>query len=222
VPRTDHDTGIKLLIQRPNRELFCSATRSCSSWQSSCGSCTVCGAVVSEHWRCWGGASLEETRPGTISRASLPCYGVLHQEHKNRSITYRSSRATLRRTSGWWPLPSSWEAAICNRMFRWINLISLQARNAQEELSRFAVWETLIHQTMPNNDVTAYPQDLEGSGRSGSKISGETIGMTTVETGGKCKLLRRWKACGGVSTLDPHIWIRVPFRSLWREDYSSI
>jgi hypothetical protein len=45
------------------------------------------------------------------------------------------------------------------------NLTNYKARNAQEELGKFAVWETTFRQTMPNNDVTAYPQDLEEIGR---------------------------------------------------------
>jgi hypothetical protein len=89
------------------------------------------------------------------------------------------------------------------------NLTNYKARNAQEELGKFAVWETTFRQTMPNNDVTAYPQDLEGNWEVKDEISGETIGMTTVNFGpeGKVQVAPpleglRWRLDPGPTHLD--------------------
>jgi hypothetical protein len=89
------------------------------------------------------------------------------------------------------------------------NLTNYKARNAQEELGKFAVWETTFRQTMPNNDVTAYPQDLEGNWEVKDEISGETIGVTTVNFGpeGKVRVAPpleglRWRLDPGPTHLD--------------------
>jgi hypothetical protein len=52
-------------------------------------------------------------------------------------------------------------------------------RTAQEELGRFAVWESNFRQSRP--DTSAYPSDLEGTWEVRDLIGGETIGKTTVE-----------------------------------------
>jgi hypothetical protein len=89
------------------------------------------------------------------------------------------------------------------------NLNNYKARNVQEELGKFAIWETTFRQTMPKNDVTAYPQDLEGSWEVKDEISGETIGMTTVNFGpeGKVQVAPpleglRWRLDPGPTHLD--------------------
>lgn len=49
-------------------------------------------------------------------------------------------------------------------------------RTAQEELGRFAVWESAFR----SKNVTSYPEDLEGSWEVKDEIGGETIGISTV------------------------------------------
>jgi len=51
-------------------------------------------------------------------------------------------------------------------------------RTAQEELGRFAVWETTFRKRTP--DINSYPEDMEGSWEVQDEIGGETIGMSTV------------------------------------------
>jgi len=51
-------------------------------------------------------------------------------------------------------------------------------RNAQEELGRFAVWESSFRKGTP--DVSSYPEELEGAWKVQDEIGGETIGSSTV------------------------------------------
>lgn len=51
-------------------------------------------------------------------------------------------------------------------------------RTAQEELGRFAVWESTFRKQTP--DISSYPEDMEGSWEVQDEIGGETIGMSTV------------------------------------------
>jgi len=51
-------------------------------------------------------------------------------------------------------------------------------RNAQEELGRFAVWESSFRKSTP--DVSSYPEELEGAWKVLDEIGGETIGSSTV------------------------------------------
>jgi hypothetical protein len=89
------------------------------------------------------------------------------------------------------------------------NLTNYKARNAQEELGKFAVWETQFRKGMPKNDVSKYPTDLEGKWSVKDEISGETIGMTTVNFGpeGKVQVAPpleglRWRLDPGPTHLD--------------------
>ncbi len=50
-------------------------------------------------------------------------------------------------------------------------------RTAQEELGRFAVWESAFRS---KQNATSYPEDLEGSWEVKDEIGGETIGVSTV------------------------------------------
>ena len=51
-------------------------------------------------------------------------------------------------------------------------------RTAQEELGRFAVWESNFRQSNP--DASSYPDDLIGTWEVKDEIGGETIGLSTV------------------------------------------
>jgi hypothetical protein len=89
------------------------------------------------------------------------------------------------------------------------NLTTYKARTAQEQLGKFAVWESRFRLDMPNNDVAAYPEDLEGSWAVRDEISGESIGMTTVKfaPGGKVAVAPpleglRWRLDPGPTHLD--------------------
>lgn len=53
-------------------------------------------------------------------------------------------------------------------------------RTAQEELGRFAVWESSFRKSSSTPDVSSYPEDLEGSWEVKDEISGETIGVSTI------------------------------------------
>mmetsp|Transcript_28559 Transcript_28559/g.51717 ORF Transcript_28559/g.51717 Transcript_28559/m.51717 type:complete len:656 (+) Transcript_28559:57-2024(+) len=50
-------------------------------------------------------------------------------------------------------------------------------RTAQEELGRFAVWESAFRS---KQNATSYPEDLEGSWEVKDEIGGKTIGVSTV------------------------------------------
>ena len=52
-------------------------------------------------------------------------------------------------------------------------------RTAQEELGRFAVWESTFR-SKNTPSVSSYPEDLVGSWEVQDEIGGETIGMSTV------------------------------------------
>ena len=54
-------------------------------------------------------------------------------------------------------------------------------RTAREELGRFAVWESNFRQSSTTKDVSAYPEDLEGSWEVRDEIAGETIGTSKVQ-----------------------------------------
>jgi hypothetical protein len=51
-------------------------------------------------------------------------------------------------------------------------------RNAQEELGRFAVWESAFRST--NGEQTPYPEDLEGTWQVRDEVGGETIGTSSI------------------------------------------
>lgn len=53
-------------------------------------------------------------------------------------------------------------------------------RTAQEELGRFAVWETNVRQSTNGGEGNPYPDDLVGSWQVQDEVGGETIGMSTV------------------------------------------
>lgn len=89
------------------------------------------------------------------------------------------------------------------------SLITYKPRNAQEQLGKFAVWESRFRLGMPQNDVTAYPEDLVGKWEVTDEISGDTIGMTVVKFGpeGKVEVAPpleglRWRLDPGPTHLD--------------------
>lgn len=53
-------------------------------------------------------------------------------------------------------------------------------RTAQEELGRFAIWESKFRQSSKRSDVSAYPEDMVGKWEVRDEIGGETIGISTV------------------------------------------
>ena len=81
-------------------------------------------------------------------------------------------------------------------------------RTAQEELGRFAVWESSFR-SKNTPDVSAYPEDLEGSWEVKDEIGGETIGSSTVifEPQGEVEVAPpmkglRWRLDPGPAHLD--------------------
>jgi hypothetical protein len=75
-------------------------------------------------------------------------------------------------------------------------------RTAQEELGRFAVWETNFRQSAGTSDVAAYPEDLVGTWQVQDEVGGETIGIANVV----------FQAQGGVQVDQPMKGLR------WRLD----
>ncbi|KAL7569336.1 hypothetical protein ACA910_016878 [Epithemia clementina (nom. ined.)] len=80
-------------------------------------------------------------------------------------------------------------------------------RTATEELGRFAVWETNFR--AKSNQALAHPEDLQGKWEVRDVISGETIGVSTVELceDGQVKLAEpleglRWRCDPGPTHLD--------------------
>ena len=80
-------------------------------------------------------------------------------------------------------------------------------RTAQEELGRFAVWESTFRQNTP--DISCYPEDMEGSWQVQDEIGGEAIGMSTVvfTSQGKVEVAPpmqglRWRLDPGPTHLD--------------------
>ena len=80
-------------------------------------------------------------------------------------------------------------------------------RTAQEELGRFAVWESTFRSSRP--DVSAYPEDLVGRWAVRDVISGNTIGSTTVTFDPEGKVTvppplegLRWRLDAGPAHLD--------------------
>jgi hypothetical protein len=51
-------------------------------------------------------------------------------------------------------------------------------RTAQEELGRFAVWESAFRST--SGEGSSYPEDLEGTWEVKDEVGGETIGVSTI------------------------------------------
>ena len=51
-------------------------------------------------------------------------------------------------------------------------------KTAQEELGRFAKWETSIRQTSP--DISSYPEDMIGTWQVKDEVGGKTIGVSNV------------------------------------------
>lgn len=89
------------------------------------------------------------------------------------------------------------------------SLTTYKPRNAQEQLGKFAVWESTFRGGMPKDDVSAYPEDLVGSWEVRDEISGETIGMTVVkfDDDGQVKVAPpleglRWRLDPGPTHLD--------------------
>ena len=61
------------------------------------------------------------------------------------------------------------------------NMMALPApRTAQEELGRFAVWESTFRSQNKKPDISSYPEDLEGSWEVKDEIGGKIIGISTV------------------------------------------
>lgn len=80
-------------------------------------------------------------------------------------------------------------------------------RTAQEELGRFAVWESTFRQT--NADTGTYPEDMEGVWEVRDEIGGETIGKSLVYLGSKGAIKvdpplegLRWRLDPGPTHLD--------------------
>ena len=53
-------------------------------------------------------------------------------------------------------------------------------RTAQEELGRFAVWETTFRKQQQVSDLTSFPEDMEGRWEVQDEIGGKTIGISTI------------------------------------------
>ena len=88
------------------------------------------------------------------------------------------------------------------------NVLSMpKPRTAQEELGRFAVWESNFRST--GGEAAAYPEDLEGSWEVRDVVGGETIGVSNVifESQGQVKVPPplqglRWRLDPGPTHLD--------------------
>jgi hypothetical protein len=83
-------------------------------------------------------------------------------------------------------------------------------RTAQEELGRFAVWETNFRSTAERRDTFTYPEDLVGEWRVQDEVGGKIIGMSTIVLAPKGQVqvdapsLRglRWRLDPGPTHLD--------------------
>jgi hypothetical protein len=148
----------------------------------------------------------EETRPGV---QFLNCLVFLLKEcYKNGVVS------TL---DPFLPLPKSYANAYERLMASLVelgsgyispkqNVMTMPIpRTAQEELGRFAVWES----TFRSKNTPAYPQDLVGSWQVQDEIGGETIGITTLvfEPEGKVQVALpmqglRWRLDPGPTHLD--------------------
>jgi len=80
-------------------------------------------------------------------------------------------------------------------------------RTAQEELGRFAVWESTFR--AKESSASSYPEDLEGSWEVKDEVGGQTIGMSTIvfEAQGKVSVASpleglRWRLDPGPTHLD--------------------
>ncbi|KAG7361070.1 hypothetical protein IV203_036170 [Nitzschia inconspicua] len=80
-------------------------------------------------------------------------------------------------------------------------------RTAQEELGRFAVWESAFRSK--NDEETSYPEDLEGTWEVKDEVGGETIGTSTVTLAPKGEVIvapplqgLRWRLDPGPTHLD--------------------
>jgi len=88
------------------------------------------------------------------------------------------------------------------------NIFSMpKPRTAQEELGRFAVWESNFRST--GGEAAAYPEDLEGKWEVRDVVGGETIGISKVvlESQGQVKVPPplqglRWRLDPGPTHLD--------------------
>ena len=88
------------------------------------------------------------------------------------------------------------------------NVLSMpKPRTAQEELGRFAVWESNFRST--GGEAATYPEDLEGSWEVRDVVGGETIGVSKVifESQGQVKVPPplqglRWRLDPGPTHLD--------------------
>lgn len=75
-------------------------------------------------------------------------------------------------------------------------------RTAQEELGRFAVWETNFRLSGGGRDVSAYPDDMAGTWQVQDAVGGQTIGVSNV-----------------IFQPQGHVQVDPPFRGLrWRLD----
>mmetsp|Transcript_23500 Transcript_23500/g.43671 ORF Transcript_23500/g.43671 Transcript_23500/m.43671 type:complete len:386 (-) Transcript_23500:673-1830(-) len=79
-------------------------------------------------------------------------------------------------------------------------------RTAQEELGRFAVWESAFRSS---NKEPSYPDDLEGTWEVKDEVGGETIGISTVTFGPQGEVIvapplqgLRWRLDPGPTHLD--------------------
>jgi hypothetical protein len=80
-------------------------------------------------------------------------------------------------------------------------------RTAQEELGRFAVWESAFRSR--NDDESSYPEDLEGTWLVKDEVGGETIGVSTVTLAPQGEVIvapplqgLRWRLDPGPTHLD--------------------
>jgi hypothetical protein len=88
------------------------------------------------------------------------------------------------------------------------NLMAMpKPRTAQEELGRFAVWESTFRQT--NADTASYPEDMQGVWEVRDEIGGELIGRSFITFGAQGKLEvnpplegLRWRLDPGPTHLD--------------------
>jgi hypothetical protein len=80
-------------------------------------------------------------------------------------------------------------------------------RTAQEELGRFAVWESAFRSN--SGETSLYPEDMEGTWEVKDEVGGETIGVSTVTLGPQGEVIvapplqgLRWRLDPGPTHLD--------------------
>jgi hypothetical protein len=122
----------------------------------------------------------QETRPAVQYLNALVC--ILRQAYDEGIITVLDPMVTLSRSYG-----NSYERLMASLVEQGSGYVRPETadimsmpkpRTAQEELGRFAVWESAFRST--NGEGTCYPEDLEGTWEVKDEVGGETIGTSTV------------------------------------------